>query len=213
MAVREWSQSSGETQSSLHWSEGSRGTHTFCWSVCARVRRVHTRVCVGVRRPTLSVCIIVSIPLNSLLNATFKHCKHHSVEVKHCVCVSANMPVYVTNPQQGEMICNSLSLSLSVARFNKAELRDDARGWGRFKAGLNWNSFSISLLKGHYTVLGKTFKPNKSNEAITQTLFFCYLINRLFSEENKVRRALFEARKVAGSATCKQSKTDGNCVV
>ena len=31
-------------------------------------------------------------------------------------------------------------------------------------------------------------------------------INKLFSEENKVPRILFEARKVAGSATYKQSK-------
>ena len=32
-------------------------------------------------------------------------------------------------------------------------------------------------------------------------------INKLFSEENKVPRNLFEARKVAGSAKCKQSMT------
>ena len=31
-------------------------------------------------------------------------------------------------------------------------------------------------------------------------------MNKLFSEENKVPRTLFEARKVAGSATRKQSK-------
>lgn len=29
MVAQEWNQSSGETQSSLHWSEGSRGTHKF----------------------------------------------------------------------------------------------------------------------------------------------------------------------------------------
>ena len=32
---------------------------------------------------------------------------------------------------------------------------------------------------------------------------------KLFSEENKVPRTLFEARKVAGSATYTQSKTVG----
>ena len=38
-------------------------------------------------------------------------------------------------------------------------------------------------------------------------------MNKLFSEENKVPRILFEARKVAGSATYKQSETVWNCVV
>ena len=38
-------------------------------------------------------------------------------------------------------------------------------------------------------------------------------INKLFSEENDDRRTLFAARKVAGSATCKQSKTVWNFVV
>ena len=38
-------------------------------------------------------------------------------------------------------------------------------------------------------------------------------INKLFSEENKVPRTLFEARKLAESATYKQSKTAWNCVV
>ena len=37
--------------------------------------------------------------------------------------------------------------------------------------------------------------------------FFHRRINKLFSEENKVSRTLFEAREVAGSATYKQSKT------
>ena len=36
-------------------------------------------------------------------------------------------------------------------------------------------------------------------------------INKLLSEENKVPRALFEDRKVAGSATYKQSTTVLNC--
>ena len=35
----------------------------------------------------------------------------------------------------------------------------------------------------------------------------------MFSEENKVPRKLFEVRKVAGSAKCKQSKTVCNCIV
>lgn len=55
MAVREWSQSSGETQSSLHWSEGSRGTHTFCWSVCACASSARARVCRCAPTDTLRV--------------------------------------------------------------------------------------------------------------------------------------------------------------
>ena len=39
------------------------------------------------------------------------------------------------------------------------------------------------------------------------------LIKKLLSEEDKVPRTLFEARKVAGSAKCKQSKTVGICAV
>ena len=38
-------------------------------------------------------------------------------------------------------------------------------------------------------------------------------INKLFSEENKDLRTLFEVTKVAGSAKYKQSKIVGNCVV
>ena len=38
-------------------------------------------------------------------------------------------------------------------------------------------------------------------------------MNKLFSVENKFPRTLFETRKVAGSATYKQSKTVWNCVV
>ena len=38
-------------------------------------------------------------------------------------------------------------------------------------------------------------------------------INKLFSEEYQVPRTLFEAGKVTGSATYKQSKTVWNCVV
>ena len=44
-------------------------------------------------------------------------------------------------------------------------------------------------------------------------IFFHNWVNKLFSVGNKVPRTLFEARKVAGSATCKQSKTVLNCVV
>ena len=35
---------------------------------------------------------------------------------------------------------------------------------------------------------------------------FCYWVNKLFSEENKVPRTLLEAGKVAGSATYKVSE-------
>ena len=45
------------------------------------------------------------------------------------------------------------------------------------------------------------FDIYNTNEAIIQTK------KKLFSEENKVLRTLSVARKVAGSATCKQSKT------
>ena len=44
-------------------------------------------------------------------------------------------------------------------------------------------------------------------------MFFHNWINKLFPEENKVPRRLFEARKVSGSATCKQNTTLWNCVV
>ena len=53
-------------------------------------------------------------------------------------------------------------------------------------------------------------------EVIKQTLkyvLFHNWVNKLFSEENKVLRTLFEARKVAGSATSKQSKTAWKCLV
>ena len=44
-------------------------------------------------------------------------------------------------------------------------------------------------------------------------ILFPYWIDKLFSEENKIHRSLFEAGNVAGSATYKQSKTVWNCVV
>ena len=43
-------------------------------------------------------------------------------------------------------------------------------------------------------------------------VFFYNWINKLFSEENEVPRTLLEARKVAGSATYKQSETVWRCV-
>ena len=49
-------------------------------------------------------------------------------------------------------------------------------------------------------------------QTLTQ-LFFFYDWNKLFSEENQVPETLFEVRKVAGSATYKQSTTLWNCVV
>ena len=45
-----------------------------------------------------------------------------------------------------------------------------------------------------------------------QTQIYFFLLNKLFSEE-KVLRTQFEARKVAGSATYKQSKTVRKSVV
>ena len=49
------------------------------------------------------------------------------------------------------------------------------------------------------------------NEVIMQTqkyvFFFHKWINKLLTEEDKVHRTLFEARKVAGSAIYKQNKT------
>ena len=52
---------------------------------------------------------------------------------------------------------------------------------------------------------------NDTNSEI-YTYDFNHWINKLLSEKNKVLRALFEARKVAGSATYKQSETVWNCV-
>ena len=48
---------------------------------------------------------------------------------------------------------------------------------------------------------------NNINEIIVQTLniyLFHNWVNKLFSQENKVPRKQFKARKVAGSATYKQ---------
>ena len=50
------------------------------------------------------------------------------------------------------------------------------------------------------------------NEVMEQALFHIWM-NKLFSEENKVPRTLFEGRKVAGSATYKQNKTVWSCVI
>ena len=61
--------------------------------------------------------------------------------------------------------------------------------------------------KGHYVVLPtwipiQNFDINNINKVmiITQKYNTHNWINKLFSEENKVPRTLFEARKVAGSA-------------
>ena len=61
-------------------------------------------------------------------------------------------------------------------------------------------------LKEHYEVLEYMYSIN---EVITQSqkkIFFHNWINELFTEEHKVSRLLFEARKVAGSAKSKQSE-------
>ena len=75
-------------------------------------------------------------------------------------------------------------------------------------------------LKGHHVVFERTFKLRMLLSAmlmrllhkVRNTYSFHNWINKLFLEENKVPRTLFEARKVTGSATCKQSKTVWNCV-
>ena len=75
---------------------------------------------------------------------------------------------------------------------------------GNKKNKTKWNHFKTQNLK-IYNI----------NEVMIQThkyKFFHEWINKLFSEENQVR-TLFEARKVAGSAIYKQSKTEWNCVV
>ena len=54
----------------------------------------------------------------------------------------------------------------------------------------------------------KEVKTNKGHCVVWRT----EKLNKLL-EENKVPRTLFEARKVAGSATCKQSKTIWKCGV
>ena len=57
----------------------------------------------------------------------------------------------------------------------------------------------------------QTQNPNIYNINVPNLEFFFFLlnwVNKLFSEENKVPRTQFEAWRVAGSATYKQSKTD-----
>lgn len=99
MAEQEWSQSSGETQSSLHWSEGSQGT---CVCVCVRA----CVLCVCVSKCAWTVfCIIVTIPLNSLLNVTFKRYKHPSTGL-NCLCMYAATCVCGTSHQRAKL--NSL---------------------------------------------------------------------------------------------------------
>ena len=66
-------------------------------------------------------------------------------------------------------------------------------------------AFSWSL-KGHYVILENCIIHNDTDSEI------CFIFVT-FSDENNVSRTLLEARKVAGSATCKQSKTVWNCFV
>ena len=77
---------------------------------------------------------------------------------------------------------------------------------------------NLAYLKRHYVVFEKKFKLRILMISILMLIpthkydfFFHKWIKKLFSEENKVPRTLFEARKVAGSAKYKQSKW--NCVV
>ena len=85
-----------------------------------------------------------------------------------------------------------------------------------FRLGLGCIVFLTSL---HLDDINRTthkFNIYSINEGIIQTqkyVLFPITEYKLFSEENKVPWKLFEARKVAGSATCKQSKTEWNCVV
>ena len=74
----------------------------------------------------------------------------------------------------------------------------------------------VALLKKHYVSLGgeiqtQHFYIYNINEVIVQTRLT--QINKLFSEENKSPTTPFEARKMAGSATYRQSKTVWICVV
>ena len=63
------------------------------------------------------------------------------------------------------------------------------------------------LLKGDEVIQTQNVDVYSVNEIIIQTSNFPNKwINKLFSEENKVPRTLFEARKLAGSAIYKQSK-------
>ena len=63
---------------------------------------------------------------------------------------------------------------------------------------------------GHYVVLEKT--QNLHYEWGYNINNFQKWINKLFSEENKVPRMLFEAKLVAGSATYEQRETVWNFV-
>ena len=64
------------------------------------------------------------------------------------------------------------------------------------------NSFKV---KGALCSFGEEIQTQ--NYEIIMQILFIFSINKLFSEENKVPGTQFEARKVAGSATCKQSHT------
>lgn len=80
------------------------------------------------------VWIIVSIPLNSLLNVTFKH-----RDLSMCVCLHA----CVCKSSAGTKYTLPTTLSLLWEG-----LRDDTSGWNRFNIKLNWNSFSIYMFRG-----------------------------------------------------------------
>ena len=69
----------------------------------------------------------------------------------------------------------------------------------------------IHLIKGALCSLGEETQTQNIysiNEVMKQIFIFCpNWINKLFSEENNFLRTLFDARRVTGSATYKQSKT------
>ena len=69
--------------------------------------------------------------------------------------------------------------------------------------------------KSHYIVEeteSQNFNSHNINDANSELfIFFHSWLTKLFSEESKVQNT--EARKVAGSAIYKQSKTVWNCVV
>ena len=68
---------------------------------------------------------------------------------------------------------------------------------------------SSPVLKGHCVAVEK--KIFQLNLNLIFNIFS--ILNKLFSELSEVPRTMFVARKVAGSATCKQSKTIWSCVV
>ena len=70
---------------------------------------------------------------------------------------------------------------------------------------------NIPFIKGalcSFVVQTQDFDIYNINDVIIQTWK-----SELFSKDNKVPRTQFEARKVVGYATYKQSKTVWNCVI